>query len=135
MKLRYAIENRRGAVLLAGPAGVCKTMLLQLFASEAAAEFRPYVHVVFPQMSSRELLVYLAEQLGAPPVESPRYTTEESVRRLETTLRQNTENNRHAVVVIDEAHVSPELRAFAIDAFTLRERARSDGFVVLEAGR
>ncbi len=38
-------------------------------------------------------------------------------------------------VVIDEAHVSPELRAFAIDAFALHERGRSDGFVVLEARR
>jgi type II secretory pathway predicted ATPase ExeA len=105
LKLRYAIENRRGAVLLAGPAGVGKTMLLQLFASEAAEQFQPYVHVVFPQMSSRELLAYLAEQLGASPVDSPRYTTEESVRRLETALRENTENGRHAVVVIDEAHL------------------------------
>ncbi len=105
LKLRYAIENRRGAVLLAGPAGVGKTTLLQLFANEATAEFRPYVHIVFPQMSSRELLAYLAEQLGAPPADSPRYTIEESVRRLETTLRHNNENGRHAVVVIDESHL------------------------------
>jgi hypothetical protein len=42
---------------------------------------------------------------------------------------------RLGYVVIDEAHVSPELRAFAIDAFDLHERAQSDGFVVLEAGR
>ena len=63
MKLRYAVENRRGAVLLAGPAGVGKTMLVQLFRGELADTFQPQVHVVFPQMSSRDLLVYLAEQL------------------------------------------------------------------------
>ncbi len=105
LKLRYAVENRRGAVLLAGPSGVGKTSLVQLFGSELGTVFRPQVHVVFPQMSSRDLLVYLAEQLGAPAAETPRHTIEESVRRLETTLRKNTEQDHHAVVVVDEAHL------------------------------
>ena len=92
-------------MLLAGPSGVGKTSLVQLFGSELRAEFRPQVHVVFPQMSSRDLLVYLAEQLGAPAAENPRHTIEESVRRLETTLRHNVEQGQHAVVVVDEAHL------------------------------
>jgi len=105
MKLKYAVENRRGAVLLAGPAGVGKTMLVQLFRSELAEEFQPQVHVVFPQMSSRDLLVYLAEQLVAPPADIPRHTVEESVRRLEVVLRCNADQGRHAVLVVDEAHL------------------------------
>jgi general secretion pathway protein A len=105
LKLRYAVESRRGAVLLAGPAGVGKTMLVQLFCSELAATFQPQTHVVFPQMSSRDLLVYLAETLGAPAADPARHTTEESVRRLETMLCQNAEQGRHAVVAIDEAHL------------------------------
>ena len=105
LKLRYAVENRRGAVVLAGPAGVGKTMLVQLFRNELAATFQPQVNVVFPQMSSRDLLVYLAEQLGAPAADPPRHTIEESVQRLETVLRTNAEQGRHAVVVIDEAHL------------------------------
>jgi general secretion pathway protein A len=105
LKLRYAVENRRGAALLAGPAGVGKTMLVQLFRGELAETFRPQVHLVFPQMSGRDLLVYLAEQLGAPPADPPRHTIEESVRRLEFLLQQNARQGRHAVVVIDEAHL------------------------------
>ena len=105
LKLRYAVENRRGAALLAGPAGVGKTMLVQLFRGELADTFRPQLHLVFPQMSSRDLLVYLAEQLGAPPADPPRHTIEESVRRLEFLLGQNANQGRHAVVVIDEAHL------------------------------
>jgi general secretion pathway protein A len=105
LKLRYAVENRRGAALLAGPAGVGKTMLVQLFRAALAETLRPQVHLVFPQMSSRDLLVYLAEQLGAPPADPPRHTIEESVRRLEFLLQQNAQRGRHAVVVIDEAHL------------------------------
>jgi general secretion pathway protein A len=105
LKLRYAVENRRGAVLLAGPAGVGKTMLVQLFRGELAEVFQPQVQVVFPQMSSRDLLVYLAELLVAQPADPPRHTVEESVRRIETALHRNAEQGRHAVVVIDEAHL------------------------------
>jgi type II secretory pathway predicted ATPase ExeA len=104
-KLHYAVENCRGAVLLAGPAGVGKTMLVHILRNELPDTFRPQVHLVFPQMSSRDLLVYLAEQLGAPPADPPRHTVEESVRRLQSFLMQNADQGRHAVVVIDEAHL------------------------------
>jgi general secretion pathway protein A len=104
-KLRYAVENRRGAAVLAGQTGVGKTLLVQLLRSELAETFTPQVHLVFPQMSSRELLVYLAEQLGAPPAETPRHTIEESVRRLEFALSHNAREERHALIVVDEAHL------------------------------
>lgn len=105
LKLRYAIENRRGAVLLAGPSGVGKTLLVQLLREELGDEFRHQVHLVFPQMSSRDLLVYLAEQLGAPPADPPRHTIEESIRRLQFFFEQIAHEGQHAVVVIDEAHL------------------------------
>jgi general secretion pathway protein A len=105
LKLRYAVENRRGAVVLAGPAGVGKTTLVQLLRAGLAETFSPQVHVVFPQMTSRDLLVYLAEQLGTPPADLPRHTVDESVRRLEFFLDHNARLGRHALIVIDEAHL------------------------------
>jgi type II secretory pathway predicted ATPase ExeA len=56
-------------------------------------------------MSSRDLLVYVAEQLGAPPADPPRHTIEESVRRIEFLLAQNARQGRHAVIVVDEAQL------------------------------
>jgi general secretion pathway protein A len=105
LKLRYALESRRPAFALAGPPGVGKTLLVRLLLAELNDTFRPRAQLVFPQMSSRDLLAYLAEQLGAPPAEPALHTTEESVRRLEFLLAQNARQGRHAVVVVDEAHL------------------------------
>lgn len=105
MKLRYAIENQRGAAVLAGPAGTGKTLVANLLQQQLDSRFEPFVRLVFPQMSSRDLLVYLAEELGAPPADPPRHTVEESVRRLQFYLAQNAHLDRHAVVVVDEAHL------------------------------
>lgn len=102
-KLRYAIESRRGAAALTGPAGVGKSMLVGLLRESLDERCRPFAQVVFPQMSGCELLAYIAEQLGAPPVDSPRHTIDESVRRIELLLRRNAEQGRHAVLVVDEA--------------------------------
>ncbi len=104
-KLRYAIENRRAAGRIAGPAGAGKTLLLQSLRRELGDAYQPFVQVVFPQMSDRDLLVYLAEHLGAPPADPQRHTIEESLRRLEFILRDNVRRKRHAVIVVDEAHL------------------------------
>jgi type II secretory pathway predicted ATPase ExeA len=61
--------------------------------------------VVFPQMTDRDLLTYLAEQFGAPPADPPRYTVEESLRRLEYVFAENDRRGHHAVLVVDEAQL------------------------------
>src|SRR5262249_52976601 len=105
LKLRYAVENRRGAVLLAGPAGVGQNMPVHILPHQVPTSFHPQAHLAFSPTSSRDLLVYPAERRGAPPADPPRHTVEESVRRLHFFLGQNSEEGRHAVAVIDEAHL------------------------------
>jgi general secretion pathway protein A len=105
LKLRYAVENRRGVAVLAGAPGTGKTLLIHTLHQQLDDRYRPFIHVVFPQMEGRDLLVYLAELLGAPPDDPPRYTVEESVRRIELVVHENQRQGRHAVLAVDEAHL------------------------------
>ncbi len=109
LKLRYAIENRRGAAMLAGVSGSGKTLLVNMLRQTLGKDFWPFVHLVFPQMSSAELLAYLADKLHGTDHgtdNAPSNTSvEKSIRRIEHFLADNTEQGRHAVVVVDEAHL------------------------------
>lgn len=104
-KLRYAIESRRGAALLAGPAGIGKTLLLDTLRAQLAGTVGKFVSVVFPLMSSRDLLAYIAEAIGAPAADPPEHTVEASLRRLEFTLGEECRRGKHTVLAIDEAHL------------------------------
>ncbi len=112
LKLRYAVENRRGAALLAGPSGSGKTMLAEMLRDLLAAEFSPIVHLVFPQMSADELLAYLGVRLGGTPLGAETPGVHESVRRIEGLLEENVGQGKHAVVVIDEAHLVQDNRTW-----------------------
>jgi general secretion pathway protein A len=136
LKLRYGIENHRGAVLLAGPSGVGKTMLVNILRQELEQGFQPFVHIVFPQMTTRDLLVYLAEEMGTPSVDAPRHTVEESVRRLQSFIAKNTHQGRHAVVVIDEAHLLEDCGVFETLRLLLNfELAGRPGLTLLLVGQ
>lgn len=115
LRLRYTIENQRGAVLVAGAGGTGKTLLAQTLKRHLPEHCTPFVHLVFPQMPTADLLAYLADEIGAPRPESASKaggrTVEESIRRLQESLASNAEQGRHAVVVIDEAHLLDEVRS------------------------
>jgi len=104
LKLRYVLENRRGAAVLAGESGLGKTLVVQKIMSELNDSFAPRVHLVFPQMPAEQLLTYLADQLTGES--SPLTATiDQSVQRIERRLLANAQAGKHAIVVIDEAHL------------------------------
>jgi general secretion pathway protein A len=110
LKLRYVLENRRGAALLAGIAGLGKTLLAQTLLKQLPEPFSPRIHVVFPQMPPEQLLAYLAGQLtGSSFASTP--TIDQCLRRIETRLADNAADGKHAVVVLDEAHVLRQTQA------------------------
>lgn len=104
LKLRYAVENRRGAALLAGTSGTGKTLLLQALSRQLPETFQPLVHVVFPQMPADQLLAYVAAELtGEAHAVTP--SVQHSVRAMAGMLSKNSQQGKHAVVIIDEAHL------------------------------
>jgi type II secretory pathway predicted ATPase ExeA len=110
LQLRYAIENRGGAAMLVGPGGSGKTLLVQRLKQGLAESFAPFVHLVFPQLDTENLLAYLADELGAPPAEG--HGANANVRRIQSFLAKNAAEGRHAVVVVDEAHLIEDSRTF-----------------------
>jgi general secretion pathway protein A len=104
LKLRYVVENRRGAATLASEAGLGKTLVAQMLVRQLADYFQPRLHLVFPQMPAEQLLAYLADQVTAS-VAHGTPTIDQSLRRIESTLIGNAKAGRHAVIVIDEAHL------------------------------
>ncbi len=103
LKLRYAVENRRGAALLSGGAGLGKSLIVQALLHNLDESYAPRVRMVFPQMPSDQLLAYLAESLTGTRQAGPTPPIERSVRAIENALADNVEQGRHAVIVIDEA--------------------------------
>lgn len=106
LKLRYALENHRGAALLAGPSGVGKTLLVQKLIDQLPGAKQPVVHVVYPQMPSRELLAYLASRLTSA-ADAPQVTPsiDQSLLEIENHLSAACERDERPIVVIDEAHL------------------------------
>lgn len=105
LKLRYAIENRRGGALLTGEGGSGKTLVVGMLRQVLGEGFSPFVHLVFPQMSTTDLLAYLAGELDGAKASSNGCRVHDSIRRIEHFLAENSEGGRHAVVVVDEAHL------------------------------
>ena len=102
----YDRESPRRGVLV-GPSGCGKTLLVRVLAEQLAEELRPFAHVMFPQMPPADLLAYLAAELDAEAggTKTEHTSIDSSVRRIQQRLIENANQGRHAVVVIDEAHL------------------------------
>ncbi len=108
LKLRYAVENRRGGAVLAGPSGTGKTLLVHMLRTALAPCFAPVVHVVFPQMPTDQLLAYAAGELTGDAAAHHPVDLHQTIRRIEQFLAANTQRGQHAVLVVDEAHLLDE---------------------------
>ena len=103
-KLRYVVESRRPAALLIGPPGIGKTFAWQMLSQQLAGSIGKQVHLNFPLMSPREMLAYLAQQLGAP-VGGTQPTADQALHAIHAILHENREQGNLAVLAVDEAHL------------------------------
>jgi general secretion pathway protein A len=106
LKLRYVIEAGRSAALIAGGTGLGKSMLIAALRQQLTEQCKPFAHVVLPEMSTRETLAYIANELGATLVEPATFSIEESLRRLQCLLADVAQSGKRAVLAIDEAQIS-----------------------------
>jgi type II secretory pathway predicted ATPase ExeA len=110
LKLRYGVESRRGAVLLAGGSGLGKSLLVQVLRRQLPETLGPVVHLIFPQLCTQELLAYLAAELGSGDPDGQLPATETSLRRVRQRLTENANEGKHALIVVDEAHLLEDHR-------------------------
>lgn len=103
LKLRYTIENHKGAALLVGEHGIGKTMIVEMLKRQLPEWCAPVAHLVFPQMSPADLLAYVTAELH--PEGCSQASVQQNVKSLQTFLANNTAEGKHAVVVVDEAHL------------------------------
>jgi general secretion pathway protein A len=131
LKLRYGIENRRGAVLLAGAAGLGKTLLVEMLKHQMPPAFGPIVHLVFPQMPPEQLLAYLAEELTGATMGQA--NLQQSVRAIAVALAENSRKGRHAVIVVDEAQLlaASDLAVGCLEALRLLLNFETDAQAAL----
>lgn len=107
LKLRYVVENRQGGAVLAGPPGCGKTLVLAMLRAMLPEPLAPWIQLVYPQMSGEELVAWLAGQLGGTCSAGPP-SVARSLRQIEEALWHNGRQGRHAVLVIDEAHLADD---------------------------
>lgn len=114
LKLRYMIENDKGSGLIVGETGAGKTYILNVLSHALEGAYGPFVHLVFPQMSSGELLAYLACELGAREESLRRDSTglDRTVRTIQQQIQQYNSQGRHPVLLVDEAHLIDDSLTF-----------------------
>lgn len=108
LKLRYLIENQKGAGVLVGPTGTGKTFVTRRLIQELGSQIGPWMNFVFPQMTADDLLTDIAIRLGGElATASPNSVLPRSaaLRIIERSLDEHARAGRHPVLVIDDAHL------------------------------
>jgi general secretion pathway protein A len=105
LKLSYAIEMRRAAAMLCGDSGTGKSMLVEHCIEQLPDWISPIVRVPYPAMPAEQLVRFLARQV-APDIQPETHALfSHSIEILDAFLRRNLSEGKHALVVVDEAHL------------------------------
>jgi len=135
LKLRYLIENRKGLGLLAGGHGIGKTFITRVLESELEETYTPFVRLVYPLLEPEELLGYLALRLDEESPEAVSNSQDTVLRRLERRLEQFTYDNRHPVIVIDDAHLLEPRHLQVLQLLTNVQQDLGNRFSIILTGQ
>jgi general secretion pathway protein A len=137
LKLRYLVEHRKGAAVLAAGHGLGKTYLTHVLACELDPAKYPISRIVCPQLSPEELLAYVAHRLGAATggAETSGTGAARVWQRLEGRLEQLTGGGKHPVLVFDEAHLLEMEHLQTLQLLLNLRESRGVEFSMILAGR
>lgn len=107
LRLLYAIEERKGAVMLTGIFGCGKTLLGHSILTELSEDRYRLVNIANPQLDAIELVMAIATQLGAQnfPVKKSEVLTNMVLDSINSALLDNMRDGKDTIVIIDEAHI------------------------------
>jgi general secretion pathway protein A len=103
LRIRYAVENLCGPVLVPGLSGNGKSCLVRYFASEFP-KLRPFVHLVFPTLAADEQLRMIQAELceEGVPSSGPIDTV---LRDIRSALRRHAAQGRRPLLFFDDAQL------------------------------
>lgn len=107
LKLQYVLENGHGAGLLCGEIGLGKSFLIQQLQEILPDNYGPVIKLVYPQLQPAEVLAYLAAELSpeAEQLDPRNSSLDRILRRLIESLRRYTADQKHVIIVIDDAQL------------------------------
>lgn len=98
--LLYGIQGRKGLVVLVGPVGSGKTILLKKLVAERPQD--RCIVLTNPWFTPDQLIDFLLDQLGAPEGRGDPFA------RLQTIAEENCTDDHRIALIIDEAHLLSE---------------------------
>ncbi|MBL7198467.1 MAG: AAA family ATPase [Candidatus Omnitrophica bacterium] len=109
-RLRYAIYEDKGIAVLTGIFGCGKTVIAEKLLKTLIEDAFEVAFVVNPQFSAIELLRDIIYNLGYR--EKLTDQKDEVLHKLTDVLKNNFDNGKRSVIIIDEAHLIGEMQIF-----------------------
>lgn len=111
LRLRFVVENARGAGVLLGEAGLGKTHLLTVLAQQLDPRRHPVLPLRFPQLNAGETLHYLARELTGQREHSshPERGLDVAVGEIEQALDDLAGQGVVPVFAVDDVHLIEDL--------------------------
>lgn len=106
-RMLYSVKEQKGAAMLTGVFGCGKTLIGRIILRELGKDIYRVAFLTNPQMEYIELLMAIANSLGARdlPTKKTEVLTNVVLESISTILENNMKDNKKTVVIIDEAHV------------------------------
>lgn len=110
-RLRYVVDNKKGAAMLTGVFGCGKTAIAKALVSGLHPGSYQTAFITNPQLKAMELLRSIARYLGAEglPFKFSDMSSDYFLEVIERILVNNIKDSRHTLIIIDESHVITDL--------------------------